>query len=261
MDAPYYESDAALSQYLLLHYGRRADIAPEGFVPDAALDFPVRCVRAMIDPADVPEGARALDLGCAVGRSSFELARFCRVVIGIDFSQRFIDAANLLNDRGRMDIEVPVQGDIRRRIAVTPPDGVDRTRVRFRQGDAHALPAEIGSFDVVLAANLLCRMNEPARLLARLPSLVKPGGHLVLTTPSTWSHIHTPRANWIGGVLREGAPLRTLDGLREALDRDFELDRRADLPLVIREHERKFEYIVAEATAWRRRSCQPAAAR
>ena len=47
---------------------------------------------------------------------------------------------------------------------------------------------------------------------------------------------------------------RTLDGLREVLSPDFALVRRADLPLLIREHARKFEYIVSEATVWQRAS-------
>jgi 2-polyprenyl-3-methyl-5-hydroxy-6-metoxy-1,4-benzoquinol methylase len=33
---------------------------------------------------------RALDIGCAVGRSSFELARNFKEVVGIDFSHRFV---------------------------------------------------------------------------------------------------------------------------------------------------------------------------
>jgi len=38
---------------------------------------------------------RALDLGCAVGRSSFELAREYQEVVGIDISQTFIDGGLL----------------------------------------------------------------------------------------------------------------------------------------------------------------------
>ncbi len=54
--------------------------------PFDALDFAVRAVTACVDFARLPAEARALDLGCAVGRSSFELARGCREVLGIDFS-------------------------------------------------------------------------------------------------------------------------------------------------------------------------------
>ena len=41
-------------------------------------------------------GLRVLDVGCAVGRSSFEAARYASDVLGIDFSHSFIAAANQL---------------------------------------------------------------------------------------------------------------------------------------------------------------------
>jgi 2-polyprenyl-3-methyl-5-hydroxy-6-metoxy-1,4-benzoquinol methylase len=39
---------------------------------------------------------RALDLGCAVGRSSFELTRYFDRVVGLDYSARFIQVAHIL---------------------------------------------------------------------------------------------------------------------------------------------------------------------
>jgi 2-polyprenyl-3-methyl-5-hydroxy-6-metoxy-1,4-benzoquinol methylase len=39
---------------------------------------------------------RVLDLGCAVGRASFELGRYFENVTGVDFSHSFINAANRL---------------------------------------------------------------------------------------------------------------------------------------------------------------------
>jgi putative 4-mercaptohistidine N1-methyltranferase len=249
---PYYESDAALAQYLLLHYGTKADIAPDGFVPKKALSFPLRCVTDTVDWQKMRHRARALEVGCAVGRSSFELARRCAEVIGVDFSQRFIAAARRLRTTGEVEIERVDQGDLTSRVRLAVPPDIDRNRVRFEQGDAQDLRKNLGAFDVVLAANLLCRLRHPRRFLDRLPALVRPGGILVLTTPSTWKQIHTPRSNWIGGCIRDGREVRTLDGLKDLLDPAFRLRRRLDLPLVIREHERKYEYIVAEATVWRR---------
>ncbi|HKI69833.1 MAG TPA: methyltransferase domain-containing protein, partial [Verrucomicrobiae bacterium] len=85
----FYETDRAVSEYLLFHYGTPEDILPYNFGPIAALNYPVRCVTECLDVKRLPAQARALDLGCAVGRSSFELARHCAEVIGIDFSHRF----------------------------------------------------------------------------------------------------------------------------------------------------------------------------
>ena len=252
MNRPYYESDAGLSQYLLLHYGTELDISPDGFVPRKALAFPVRCVSATLARLAIPANARALDVGCAVGRSSFELARRFTEVIGLDFSQRFIAAARRLGKEGSVTIERVDQGEVASRVHLSVPPDIDRSRVRFARGDAEDLPRSLGTFDVVLAANLICRLRHPRRFMDRLPGLVRPGGVLVLTTPSTWKQIHTPRTHWVGGFNRDGRAVRTLDGLKDQLEPAFRLLRRLDLPLVIREHERKFEYIVAEATVWRR---------
>ena len=57
-----------------------------------ALGFPVRTAAAF-SPGEV---ARGLDLGCAVGRSTFEMARHCRETTGVDFSRSFIQAAETL---------------------------------------------------------------------------------------------------------------------------------------------------------------------
>ena len=244
MSSPYYESDDALAQYLWLHYTGPGDSAP----------FPVRCVTHTLDRARLPEHARALDLGCAVGRSSFELARWCEEVVGLDYSRRFIAAARQLQAGQELAYELVEQGELKERFTARAPAGVELRRVRFEQGDAQVLGPELGTFDVVLLANLLCRLPEPRRCLQQLAARVRPGGQVVITTPSTWKDIYTPRENWLGGFSRDGVAVRTLDGLREILSPDFALVRRADLPLLIREHARKFEYIVSEATVWQRAS-------
>ena len=95
-----YESDKLLSEYLLFHYGAPEQVLPHSFGPADALEFPVRCARDCVDAARLPERARALDLGCAVGRSAFELARHCSEVVGIDYSNRFIEVANRLREQG-----------------------------------------------------------------------------------------------------------------------------------------------------------------
>src|SRR5574341_1296369 len=102
MATGYYESDRALGEYLLFHYGTREQVLPYPFGPVDALEFPVRCVTECLDRNRLPSQARALDLGCAVGRSSFELARYCATVIGIDASEQFISAARKLQDAGEL---------------------------------------------------------------------------------------------------------------------------------------------------------------
>ena len=233
-----YESDKLLAEYLLFHYGSAGEILPYVFGPREALEYPARCVSEC-----VTKSGRALDLGCAVGRSAFEMARTCDGVIGIDFSRRFIDAADALKT-GELSYRRADEGDCTTPLIARVPAGIDRTRVAFEVGDAMNLRTDLGTFDVVLMANLIDRLNEPQRCLARLPALVNPGGQLVITSPYTWLEDFTPRANWLSP---------TLHGLRAALAPHFDLTATRDMPFLIREHARKFQWSVAQATTWIRR--------
>ncbi|HRJ72267.1 MAG TPA: hypothetical protein PLS03_08575, partial [Terrimicrobiaceae bacterium] len=79
-----YESGKLVDEYLLFHFGSDEDVLGGLPGPEEALGFPARCVRELLKD---PCGPRALDVGCAVGRSAFELAARCESVVGIDFSQ------------------------------------------------------------------------------------------------------------------------------------------------------------------------------
>jgi putative 4-mercaptohistidine N1-methyltranferase len=248
-----YETDRLLAEYLLFHYGADDEVLAHPAGPRAALNYPSRCVSECVDATRLPANARALDLGCAVGRSTFELARHCTEVVGIDFSRRFVEAAGALAAQGEIAYLRTDEGALTTpgRALVSPE--IDRTRVRFEVGDAMDLRADLGTFDVVLMANLIDRLSEPQRCLSRLAGLVKPGGQLVITSPYTWLEDFTPRANWLGGFERDGQRVTTRDGLTAALAADFVLTATRDLPFLIREHARKYQWSVAEATLWERR--------
>lgn len=249
-DENIYEAEQILSEYLLFHYGDPDELLPWSFGPREAVDFPERCVRETLPLDELPADARALDLGCAVGRSTFALARHCHEVIGIDYSARFIAAAAQLADEGELPYRYRETGDVWKEAVARVPAGIDRGRVNFETGDAHDLRDHLGAFDVVLACNLLCRLHTPQQLLDRLPGLVKPGGWLVFTTPQTWLEDFTPKANWLGATPGTGTTLEALD---RHLDKDFARERAFDMPFLIREHRRKFQWSVAEASVWRRR--------
>jgi putative 4-mercaptohistidine N1-methyltranferase len=237
-----YESSRLVHEYLLFHYGASHEILPWPQGPVAALNFPVRTVTEMTAATPI---ARALDVGCAVGRSSFELSRFCSEVIGIDFSQAFIDAANHLRAHDQITCEVAEEGNLSRQFTAHWPTYALPERVSFLRGDAMHLPDSLGTFDLVHAANLICRLTDPLLFLERLPSLVNRGGELILTTPCTWLEEFTPPDRWPGG--------RTFDWLESILSPHFELVRQHDLPFLIREHARKFQWSVALGTRWKRR--------
>lgn len=237
-----YETRRLLDEYLLFHYGTAQEVLPWAEGPQSALGFAVRTVTELADFTRRPQSA--LDLGCAVGRSSFELAKQVPSVLGMDYSHSFIEAAARLVAED-LPYERVDEGVATTALVARVPADCPRERVRFEQGDAMHLRADLGSYDLVHAANLLCRLTDPALLIARLPELVNKGGQLLLTTPCTWLEEFTPRGNWPTGSTR--------GWLKEVLSEHFELEEERDLPFLIREHARKYQWSVAMGTRWVRR--------
>jgi len=55
---------------------------------------------------------KALDIGCAVGRTSFELTRWFDFVLGFDYSARFIQVASELQRRDSMPYKYTIEAEI-----------------------------------------------------------------------------------------------------------------------------------------------------
>jgi len=246
-----YETPTLLDQYLLFHYGEPEDLAPWPSLPSTALEYPRRCVEQTFTSEALKSGGRALDIGCAVGGSSFTFARHGLEVTAFDYSHAFVEAAETLRHKGSMAYRVQVEGTRFEDRVAQRPAGVDPERLRFLQGDAHQLDFLDGPFDCVLAANLLCRLQEPVRFIDQLKGMVRQGGELVMLTPATWSEEWTPMEAWIGGTPEAGTTAEVLPRLLQA---DFKLEWEDDLPFLIREHRRKFQHSVAHAFRFRRLS-------
>lgn len=248
-----YESERSLNEYLLFHYGTISDINPPLLPPSGSLNFAVRAVSECLDTSRLPTFARALDLGCAVGRSSFELARHCHSVIGIDFSERFIQSARHLKESRSHPFYRIDEGELSTECTARLPTEIETRRVEFETGDAMNIRSNLGVFDVVLMANLIDRLSDPSKCLAQLPGLIKPGGQLIIISPYTWLEDFTPKENWLGGFVSDGRHITTLETLRKKLSPDFEETGIKDLPFLIREHARKFQWSISQASMWTRR--------
>jgi len=245
-----YETDALVDQYLLFHYGEGEDQLPYPFGPHDALFYPVRCVTEFVPLAGRVD--RALDLGCAVGRSAFEITRTAQKVIGIDLSQRFISAAQEIQQSGEIQFRRHEEGNAYTSISRRLDPAIDRSRCQFEVGDALRLRSDLGTFDFILAANLIDRVHSPKELLAVLRRLLNPGGHLLIASPYTWLSEFTPTQEWLGAI-QTWSETTTLRAIRENLGNKFELVSSKDLPFLIREHARKYQWSVAQASLWLKR--------
>ncbi len=245
-----YETQKLLSEYLFFHYGKPDSYLTWPFGPVSALQYPVRCVVDCFDLSALHSDSRALDIGCAVGRSTFEFAFACGEAIGIDYSHAFVDAAAHIAREGELEYEYLVEGELTEKGMASRPEGLDPNRVHFEQGDAMALREDLGQFDAVLAANLICRLPQPEAFLDRCVDLVKPGGQLVINTPFTWLGEFTPPARWLGGRPETG---ESLEVLVRRMDPYFKLAGTDNMPFLIREHRRKYQWSVAQSCRFIRR--------
>ena len=226
-----YETEPLLRQYLDFHFrGGDKDYLPHHPLPEGVMDYPVRCAEKVIQHTKRKQ--RALDLGCAVGGSTFALASTFRNVVGIDYSHAFINTANEITSRGSFILKDEIY---------RLPHHVKKGSVSFEQGNACSLREDLGTFDAVLMANLLCRLPDPALCLIGLQSITKKGSVLVFMTPCSWDAEYTPREKWLWPT--EGA-------LHEHLDPWCTHLETTEMPFVLRDHERRAQFTVALCTAW-----------
>jgi 2-polyprenyl-6-hydroxyphenyl methylase / 3-demethylubiquinone-9 3-methyltransferase len=102
--------------------------------------------------------ARVLDVGCGGGILSEAMARSGARVLGIDLSQAVLDVAELHALEAKLVVEY--KAIAAEELATASP----------------------GSFDLVTCMEMLEHVPDPAATLAALATLVKPGGHVIVST-------------------------------------------------------------------------------
>ena len=244
-----YETDDMVAQYIEFHYG------DEYY---GVRNFPVACIENASRYLEGVKTERALDLGCATGRSSFELAKIFDQVDAVDFSARLIEMPTALQKTGAQRYIIQDEGQIVTYKEIKLSDFVGYEAVKgnisFMQGDACNLVDKYTDYNLVFAGNLLDRLYDPAKFLTLIKKRIKPGGLLILTSPYTWLEDFTPRENWIGGFkANTGENYTTLEGLVEHLAPEFKmLDEPKDIPFVIRETARKFQHTMSQMSVWKK---------
>jgi 5-histidylcysteine sulfoxide synthase/putative 4-mercaptohistidine N1-methyltranferase len=242
-----YETDKLLSEYAEFHYGDSYYGVP---------NFPKALAELAIAAMGKKPAHRALDLGCATGRATFELARHFGRVTGVDFSARFIGLGVKLAEQGVVRYTLADEGELlsyrERKLADMGLESV-RNKVEFYQGDACNLKPQFTGYDLILAANLIDRLYSPTKFLSAIHERLNVGGLLMITSPYTWLEEHTRREEWIGGFKKDGENFTTLDGLKTVLAPHFRLVQGPlEVPFVIRETKRKFQHTLSEVSIWER---------
>ena len=252
-----YETDSAVAQYCEFHYGDQY-FEIDNFAKTYA-EMAIKFAEKDTD-LSAKDKLSVLEVGCSVGRASFELARHFDDVTGLDFSARFIQIANQLQTIGEIKYAIPSQGEIMDFKSQTLNDLNLKNvahKCLFMQQDACNLKPRFTGYDMVVAVNLLDRLYEPAKFLNGLADRINDNGFLLLASPYTWQEEHTQKSFWLGGYKDEktGENVTTLEGIHAILDKDFErVTEPFDIPFVIRETERKFQHTLSEFTLWKKKA-------
>ncbi len=112
--------------------------------------------RALVDGLDPRPGKRVLDVATGTGMVAFALARRGCEVTGLDQSEEML---------GRARAKLAGEPDL-------------AARVSFVRGQAERLPFADAQFDALSFTYLLRYVDDPARTMAELARVVRPGGRI-----------------------------------------------------------------------------------
>ena len=160
---------------------------PEGDMRPLHELNPVRL--AYVERSGTLRGRTVLDVGCGGGLLSEAMAVAGATVTGLDQASELLDVARL----HALESGVPVD-------------------YRLETAEAHAV-THAGRYDVVTCMEMLEHVPDPASVIAALAVLVRPGGHVFVSTIN-----RNPRA-WLQAVVAAEYVLRLLPRGTHAYDK------------------------------------------
>jgi len=220
-----------LSTYAWDHYGDKApanEFSPQQVEPGSV----VNCLNVGLSLLNETPQSPMLDIGCAVGRSTFELAaQFNGLALGIDLNFTLLRIAQVILRTGTISFPLKSVGIVfdRHQYEVVLDN---KHLVDFWACDALALPFTNESFHLISALNVLDTVNSPVNFLKSIGHALLNGGNTILATPYDWSP-PVPVHNWLGGHAQrdpEGGVSEIL--LRKLLTSDENSPAIGDLKLI-----------------------------
>ncbi|MBI9074882.1 MAG: methyltransferase domain-containing protein [Desulfatibacillum sp.] len=234
-----YNSQGMLSAYLWSHFSEffNGPNATEAYAIWSSL-FP-------------DKNGPAVDIGCAVGRLSFELSKTHSKVVGLDTSLSFIKRARRIMKEKSLHFDLILEGNIteRRTCALNPRWRFDK--VEFIVADALALPFPPDFFSTASSINILEKVPFPIKHLEDVNRVLqKKDSMFVFSDPFSWDASVSGPDLWLGG--RNSGPYqgrgfenmeRLLMGEGGVFDPPFEVSNKGDVVWKIRKTENLWEHI------------------
>lgn len=142
-----------------------------------------------------------LEIGCGVGRFSFELAKLFSSVIGIDFSARYIRCGEMIKSGGDLRYAIRLgNGQAIQKVITSNQLSLNesiRDKVKFWQADACNLKSSFTGYDLVISINALETMYNPKKFLNEIHSRISDKGYFVLCSTYKWSQVYCSKSEWL----------------------------------------------------------------
>ena len=231
-----YRQQATVSAYLWSHF---ADLTGD---PDASAAY---SAWAGLLPGD---GTLALDLGCAVGRMSFELAAGGGLAVGLDRSPELVRQARRLARDGFLDYPLFLEGVLSEPRRIELPPAWHRNLPEFLVADVLALPFATGAAATLCSLNLIDKLPRPRHHLVECDRVAAAeGARFLFSDPFSWSTECAPPEAWLGGT--ESGPYagEGLANVRRILETEcrtpWRVTATGSVDWTIRNHRNHFERI------------------
>ncbi|MFY9068716.1 5-histidylcysteine sulfoxide synthase [Aliarcobacter butzleri] len=171
----FYESDESISSYCDLYYGK-----------DNLYTNYVDLLRPYLKDL---KNSKALDLGCCVGRTSFELAKIYDEVLGIDFSANYINIGVKLKLYDFVNYKIKKEDKTFEERAISLKDfdlEKVKDKVSFMQGDACNLKEIYKDFDLIFYSSLIDKLYYPKKFLEDVSRRINKNGFFVFLSSQNW---------------------------------------------------------------------------
>jgi len=186
-----------LSTYTFDHYGDLDPAEPKDspVLPGSVLELLKRGFSHIDERVEGP----VIDLGCAVGRTSFELAKTVDdLILGVDLNFAMLRTAAAILHQGRVTYP-------RRRVGIAfdkrefPATFEGASKVDFWACDGTSLPFADESFSLAASLNVIDCVQSPYDHLKELGRILRPNGGALVSAPYDWNVNATPVEAWLGG--------------------------------------------------------------
>ncbi len=237
-----YNTTAMLSAYLWSHYS-------EFFNGSDATDAYKKWASHLLEKKNW-----ALDIGCSVGRLSFELSQSHGNVIGLDTSYAFIKKAREILSKRTLRFDMIIEGQITEEKVCDLDSKFQFGNIEFIVADAMALPFTSHMFDTAASVNILEKVPHPGQHLKEIDRILqKKDSSFLFSDPFSWDENISDPKSWLSGLNNGEFKGRGIDNISRIMSKGedffeprFTIQEKGDVLWKIRKTRNLWEYITSQ---------------